>query len=69
MLGTSQLGVSVSTTHVVSSSVMGVGATCWFSAVRRGGLAGDIVTAWVPTIPGSALVAALAWAILRALLG
>jgi PiT family inorganic phosphate transporter len=68
MLATSQLGVSVLTTHVISSSVMGVGATCWFSAVRWG-VAGDIVTAWVPTTPGAALVAALAWAILRARLG
>jgi len=68
MLGTSQLGISVSTTHVISSSVLGVGATCWFSAVRWG-VAGNIVTAWVLTIPGAALVAALAWAILRPLLG
>jgi PiT family inorganic phosphate transporter len=68
MLATSQLGVSVLTTHVISSSVMGVGVTCWFSAMRWG-VAGDILTAWVRTSPGAALVAALAWAILRARLG
>jgi phosphate/sulfate permease len=66
MLTTSQLGLPVSTTHVITSSVMGVGATRRFSAVRWG-VAGNIVVAWVMTIPGAAAVAALAWAILRPL--
>jgi len=66
MLTTSQLGLPVSTTHVITSSVMGVGATRPFSAVRWG-VAGNIVFAWVLTIPGAAAVAALAWAILRPL--
>jgi len=66
MLTTSQLGLPVSTTHVITSSVMGVGATRRFSAVRWG-VAGNIVFAWVLTIPGAAAVAALAWAILRPL--
>jgi PiT family inorganic phosphate transporter len=46
----SQLGVPVSTTHVISSSIMGVGATRRASAVRWG-VAGRIVSAWVITIP------------------
>jgi PiT family inorganic phosphate transporter len=46
----SQLGIPVSTTHCVSSSIMGVGATMRFSAVRWG-VAGNIVAAWVLTFP------------------
>ncbi|HEU5008061.1 MAG TPA: inorganic phosphate transporter, partial [Jatrophihabitantaceae bacterium] len=63
MLGTAGLGLPVSTTHVISSSVMGVGATRRLSAVRWG-VAGNIVVAWVLTIPAAAAVAALCWAIL-----
>jgi len=48
--GASQLGIPVSTTHCVSSSVMGVGATKRFSAVRWG-IAGNIVAAWILTFP------------------
>jgi len=64
MLSTSQLGLPVSTTHVISSSVMGVGATRRLSAVRWG-VAGNIVSAWILTMPAAAAVAALAWAILH----
>lgn len=46
----SQLGIPVSTTHCVSSSIMGVGSTMRFSAVRWG-IAGNIVAAWVLTFP------------------
>ena len=46
----SQLGVPVSTTHCASSSIMGVGATRRFSAVRWG-VAGNIVAAWIITFP------------------
>ena len=46
----SQLGIPVSTTHSISSAIMGVGATRRFSAVRWG-IAGNIVTAWVLTFP------------------
>jgi PiT family inorganic phosphate transporter len=52
-----RLGYPVSTTHVVTGSVMGAGATKRFSAVRWG-VAGSIVTAWVLTIPATAIVAA-----------
>ena len=51
------LGYPLSTTHVVSGSVMGAGATKRLSAVRWG-VAGNIVFAWVLTIPAAALVAA-----------
>ena len=50
-------GFPVSTTHVVSGSVMGAGATKQLSAVRWG-VAGNIVFAWVLTIPAAAAVAA-----------
>jgi len=56
-----KLGYPLSTTHVISGSVMGAGATKRLSAVRWG-VAGNIVTAWLLTIPASALVAgALYW--------
>ena len=51
-------GYPLSTTHVVSGAVMGSGATRRLSAVRWG-VAGNIVVAWVLTLPAAALVAAL----------
>jgi PiT family inorganic phosphate transporter len=53
-------GYPLSTTHVVSGAVMGAGATKRLSAVRWG-VAGNIVFAWVLTIPASAAVAAAVW--------
>jgi PiT family inorganic phosphate transporter len=53
-------GYPLSTTHVVSGAVMGAGATKRLSAVRWG-VAGNIVIAWVLTIPAAALVAAAMW--------
>jgi PiT family inorganic phosphate transporter len=50
--------VPVSTTHTITSAIMGVGATRRLGAVRWG-VAGNIVFAWVLTIPAAALVAAL----------
>jgi phosphate/sulfate permease len=64
LLGNAQYGLPVSTTHVITSSVMGVGATRRFSAVRWG-VAGNIVFAWILTMPAAAAVAALMWVILR----
>jgi PiT family inorganic phosphate transporter len=52
------LGYPISTTHTISGAVMGAGATQRLSAVRWG-VAGNIVMAWVLTIPASAAVAAL----------
>ena len=54
----------VSTTHVMTSAVMGVGATQRRSAVRWA-IAGDIVKGWVLTFPGAALGAALAYLVTR----
>ncbi len=68
LLATAAYGLPVSTTHVISSSIMGVGATRRLSAVRWG-VAGNIVTAWVMTLPAAAAVAALMWVCLKALLG
>ncbi|HET9521457.1 MAG TPA: inorganic phosphate transporter [Candidatus Limnocylindrales bacterium] len=59
----SHFGMPVSTTHVISSAIMGVGASDRLSAVRWG-VAGNIVTAWVLTIPASAFVAAVAFYVL-----
>ena len=67
MLATAHFGLPVSTTHVISSSVMGVGATRRFSAVRWG-VAGNIVFAWVLTIPAAAIVAAVLWWVLHPVL-
>ena len=67
MLATAHYGLPVSTTHVISSSVMGVGATRRFSAVRWG-VAGNIVFAWILTIPAAAAVAALVWLVLHPVL-
>ena len=55
-LGT-HYGFPISTTHVVTGSVMGAGATRRFSAVRWG-VAGNIAVAWMLTLPAAALVAA-----------
>ena len=54
------LGIPVSTTHTITGAIVGVGSTQRASAVRWG-VAGNIVWAWVLTIPASALVAALAY--------
>ncbi|TEU22364.1 MAG: inorganic phosphate transporter [Anaerolineales bacterium] len=58
ILGAALLGGPVSTTHVVSSAIMGVGSAERLSKVRWG-VAGNIFTAWVVTIPVTALMAAL----------
>jgi PiT family inorganic phosphate transporter len=60
-------GIPVSTTHTITGAIVGVGTAQNVSAVRWG-IAGTIVWAWVLTIPCSAFIAALAWAIARAVL-
>jgi PiT family inorganic phosphate transporter len=55
---TAHFGFPVSTTHTISGSVMGAGASRRLSAVRWG-VAGNIVTAWILTLPAAALVGAL----------
>ena len=54
------LGIPVSTTHTITGAIVGVGATQRASAVRWG-VAGNIMWAWIFTIPASAFVAALAY--------
>ncbi len=56
----SGLGIPVSTTHTITGAIVGVGSTRRASAVRWG-VAGNIVWAWVFTIPASALMAAVAY--------
>lgn len=60
-------GMPLSTTHVISSCIMGVGASKRFSAVRWG-VAGNIVIAWVLTIPVCALLAGMLAKLMLALL-
>ena len=56
----SALGVPVSTTHTITGAIVGVGSAQKMSAVRWG-VAGNIVWAWVLTIPASAFISAIAW--------
>ena len=53
-------GIPVSTTHTITGSIIGVGSAQRVRAVRWG-VAGNIIAAWVVTIPASALIAAAAW--------
>lgn len=61
ILGASHFGLPVSTTHVIATAIMGVGATKRLSVVRWG-IAGKIVLAWIFTLPACAL---LAWLICK----
>ncbi len=63
IIASSHFGLPVSTTHVVSSAILGVGSTKRLSAVRWG-IAGNIVVAWVLTVPACIV---LAWGIVRIL--
>jgi len=60
------LGIPVSTTHTITGAIMGVGAARRASAVRWG-VAGNIVIAWIITLPASALIAALFYGLTRLL--
>ncbi len=53
-------GIPVSTTHTITGAIIGVGTTKGSSAVRWA-VAGNIVIAWIVTIPASAAIAALSW--------
>jgi PiT family inorganic phosphate transporter len=68
IFGASQLGMPVSTTHVISSAIMGVGASDRLKTVRWA-VARSIVVAWVLTLPASGLGAAVAYVVLRPILG
>lgn len=64
ILGASHLGIPVSTTHIISTSIMGVGATKRFSAVRWG-IVERIVWTWVLTLPFTGLLGYLIGLALR----
>jgi inorganic phosphate transporter, PiT family len=56
-------GIPVSTTHTITGAIMGVGATKRLSGVRWG-VAGNIIIAWIITIPASAIVGAVSYRII-----
>ena len=64
--GAAHFGMPVSTTHVISSAIMGVGTSKGAHGVRWG-VARSILTAWVLTIPAAATVGAVSWVVLDAL--
>ncbi len=64
ILAASSVGYPLSTTHVISGGIMGAGAAKRFSAVRWG-VAGNIVGAWVMTLPAAGILGALTYTITR----
>jgi PiT family inorganic phosphate transporter len=58
------LGAPISTTHTITSAIMGVGATKRLSAVRWG-VAGNIIVAWILTFPGAAAIACAVYILVR----
>jgi inorganic phosphate transporter, PiT family len=64
----SRIGLPLSTTHVISSTIMGVGASKRFSAVRWG-IGGNIVLAWVLTLPACLILAWIICKLLHLILG
>jgi PiT family inorganic phosphate transporter len=63
ILGASHFGIPVSTTHIISTSIMGVGSTRGIRAVKWG-IVGNIVIAWILTIPVCMIMAAVLYRIL-----
>jgi len=61
---TGQMGIPVSTTHTITGSIIGVGATKRMSAVRWG-VTVSLLWAWILTIPISAILAALVYLVTR----
>jgi PiT family inorganic phosphate transporter len=68
IFGASTLGMPVSTTHVISSAILGVGSSDRFNAVHWG-VARRIGVAWVLTLPAAGTVAAIAYLVLKPILG
>jgi PiT family inorganic phosphate transporter len=62
LFAATELGIPVSTTHTITGSIIGVGAAKKVSAVRWG-VAREIITAWIITIPAAALIAACFYAL------
>jgi PiT family inorganic phosphate transporter len=65
LFGATAFGIPVSTTHTITGSIMGVGAARRASAVRWG-VAGNILIAWIVTIPAAGLIAAITYAVVSA---
>ncbi len=68
IFGASHFGMPVSTTHVISSAIMGVGSSDRLRTVNWS-VARSIVTAWILTIPASGFTAAIAYLVLSPILG
>jgi PiT family inorganic phosphate transporter len=68
LFGTAHFGMPVSTTQVISGAIMGVGSSQGARHVRWG-VARRILIAWVLTLPGAGILAALSWIVLNALEG
>jgi inorganic phosphate transporter, PiT family len=68
IIGASLLGIPVSTTHIICTSIMGVGTTSGSSTVKWG-VARRIVWAWILTIPVSALIGFAAFTLVRVIIG
>jgi PiT family inorganic phosphate transporter len=64
LFAATRFGWPISTTHTITSAIMGVGATKRLSAVRWG-VAGNIIMAWILTFPCAALIAALTYILAR----
>jgi PiT family inorganic phosphate transporter len=64
ILSASHAGFPLSTTHVISGAIMGAGAAKRISAVRWG-VAGNIVVAWVLTLPAAAVVGGVTYGVTR----
>ena len=68
IIGASVVGIPVSTTHIICSSIMGVGTTMGTSTVKWG-VARSIVMAWILTIPVSALIGFVTFSVIRVFIG
>ncbi|QRI64884.1 inorganic phosphate transporter [Shinella sp. PSBB067] len=68
LFGATWLGIPVSTTHTITGAIIGVGAARRVSAVRWG-IAGNIVWAWIITLPSAAAISALFYLVANAIFG
>ncbi|HWB64027.1 MAG TPA: inorganic phosphate transporter [Chitinophagales bacterium] len=68
LFSTAALGIPVSTTHTITGSIMGAGMTKGLNAVKWG-VAGELVVAWILTIPASAIMGGLFYFVLKLFIG
>ncbi len=68
LFSTAALGIPVSTTHTITGSIMGAGMTKGLNAVKWG-VAGNIIIAWIVTIPASGIMGAIVYYILKHFVG